>query len=189
MTRVSLWTSDAVYEGEVELTKPGGREARFLDVLRNPQLVGGGAIGAAPSLSLTDVQREARPAGGRRSLPGAVHLRPATIVAGYDLVPPGRGPSAAPVYEGRAATATARVLVCLEGNLQAEGTVAGGVRSLDGVRAATFVALTEVLLVDAARARQAQLPFVAVNTARIESYAILDEGGEEAPEEPGAAPD
>jgi len=52
MARVVVITADAVYQGEVELTAPGGQPVRFLDALRTPQRIGRGSIGAKPGLML-----------------------------------------------------------------------------------------------------------------------------------------
>jgi len=52
MARVVVITADAVYQGDVELSAPGGQPVRFLDALRTPQRIGQGAIGASPGLVL-----------------------------------------------------------------------------------------------------------------------------------------
>ena len=65
-----------------------------------------------------------------------------------------------------------RARIFLEGHLALECTLVGGRRSIDGVRTETFVAGTDVELI---LGRRQRLPFLAVNSARIESFSLLEE--------------
>jgi len=172
MARVVVITADAVYQGDVELTAPGGQPVRFLDALRTPQRIGQGAIGASPGLVLERVERTPRGGGEALSFPQAVTLRPGSILAAYDL---GEAQSAPKTSYEQRSPELSRVRLCLEGRLVLEGTLSGGTRSLDAVRGQTFVACTDVELIASPRRR---LPFLAVNTVRIESFAVLEDGVE-----------
>lgn len=98
-----------------------------------------------------------------------VILRPDSILAAYDQ----GGSRSAPrtEYEQRK-MARVRARIFLEGHLAVECTLVGGQRAIDGVRSETFVAGTDVELILGQRRR---LPFLAMNSTRIESFSLLEE--------------
>jgi hypothetical protein len=171
MAQVVLITLDAVYRGELELTTPAGGAARLLDVLRSPGRVGQAAIGAEPCVVLHDAVRTPRGGGGAPlGFPQPVSVRPAVILAAYDR---GAGGSASKTTYEKRAPEPARVRIFLESRLGIEGTITGGVRQLDAVRGQTFIACTDV---DFILGSPQRLPFLAVNTKRIESFSVLAAG-------------
>lgn len=179
MSKVFFITSDAIYRGELSLVTATGQPVRLVDALRSPQRVGRTAFGATPSLELTEATRESRFGGERHEVPGgSVFLRPVSIVAAADEGLVERDVSKI-VYEqrgGDGSQTTTRVRLYLEGRLQLEASVAGGLRSLDVLRGDTFVACTDVRILPTKKGGKVKtLPFLAVNTARIEGVSILSE--------------
>ncbi len=167
MAEVVVITLEAVYRGRVELTVPGGGSVRLLDVLRSPARLGGTAIGAEACLTLHDAVRSPRGGGAELAFPQPVSVRPTVILAAYDAAQARPGTKTS--YEQRAPDHT-RVRLFLESRLGVEATISGGVRTLDAVRSQTFVACTDVEFI---LGPHRHLPFLAVNTGRIESFSVL----------------
>jgi len=169
--RVVIITSDAILQGTVPSQAPGGQPARFLDILRSPSRVGQGAIGAKPGLTLRDVVRKPRGGGEEMTFDQPVVLRLGSILAAYDLGASRSAPNTQ--YEQLRGSQQVRARIFLEGHLALEANLAGGLRTIDAVRGETFVACTDVQLLLSGRQR---LPFLAVNSTRIESFSILEAG-------------
>lgn len=169
LVRVVLITRDAIYQGTVPGQSASGQPMRFIDILRSPSRIAQGHLGAKAGLVLANATRQSRGGGEEVGFDEPVVLRPDSILAGYD-----RGESrSAPrtEYEQRE-IARVRARIFLEGHLALECTLVGGRRSIDGVRTETFVAGTDVELI---LGRRQRLPFLAVNSARIESFSLLEE--------------
>lgn len=179
MAKVFFLTPEAIYRGELSLETATGQPVRLVDALRSPQRIGQASFGATPSLELREATRESRFGGVGRELPaGTVFLRPVSIVAAADEGLAERDVSKM-AYEQRAGDGgqnTVRVRLYLEGRVTVEGSVAGGLRSLDVLRGDTFVACTDVRILPHKKDGKVRvLSFLAVNTARIEGVCILED--------------
>lgn len=183
MARVALITAAATYQGDLDLSFPGGQPMRFLDALNFPHRVarGGtqaaplGGTQAAPLLVLRDAVRRDEATGVVIPCGPEITLHPANILAGYEVGgenAKGSGYAAA-VYEQRQrAGESARTLIFLDNGVRVVGTVSGGPHALDGARPAgrgDFVACLDVLLLGRGGGAPRQLAFVAVNARRVEA--------------------
>lgn len=181
MANVFFVTPEAIYRGILSLKTATGQPVRLVDALRSPQRVGQAAFGATPSLELTGATRESRFGGERHEVPGgSVVLRPVSILAAADegLVERDVSKMAYEQRGGDRSQATTRVRLYLEGRLVVEASVSGGLRSLDVLRGDTYVACTDVRILPAKKGGKVKsLPFLAVNTARIEGVSILSGDG------------
>jgi len=180
MARVAIITGFATYQGELELSLPGGQPVRFLDALNFPHRLVQGGNPAAPTLTLKDAVRRDDVTGTVTPCGPSVTIHPATIIAGYEI---GAGQSrgadaAAATYEQRRKSqeASTRVQVFLENGVRIEASITGGVGQLDAARPAgrgDFLPLLDVLMVDPRRNGQRQGSFLAVNARRIEGAGLM----------------
>ena len=180
MARVAIITGFATFQGELELSAPGGQPIRFLDALNFPHRLVHGGNPAAPTLMLKDAVRRDDVTGTVTPCGASVTVHPSTIIGGYEV---GAGQSrgadhAAAAYEQRRKQqeASTRVQVFLDNGVRIEGSISGGVGQLDAARPAgrgDFLALLDVLMVDPRRNGQRQVPFLAVNARRIEAAGLM----------------
>jgi hypothetical protein len=182
MARVAIITGYATYQGELELNATSGQQVRFLDALNFPHRLVHGGSPAAPTLLLRDAVRRDDVTGAVTACGPVVTLRPATIIAGYEVGGGQKrgGDAAATAYEQRRhqQEETTRVQVFLDNGVRLEASVAGGVQSLDAARPqgrGDFVACIEVVMSDPRRNGTRQVPFMALNARRIEAGGLMPE--------------
>jgi hypothetical protein len=182
MPRIALVTQSATYQGDLDLTSPSG-EVRLLDALNAPHRLTSGGTAVAPSLLLRNALRRDDVSGAVHPCGGSVALRPGSILAAYEVVagdaPPAgreRAERKGAVYEQRRhTTESQRVVIYLENGLRLEGSVGGGLMTLDSARPgkSDFVACLDVQVFDPRREGVRALPFVAINVRRIEGGGLL----------------
>jgi hypothetical protein len=186
MARVALITAAATYQGELDLSFPGGQPMRFLDALNFPHRVARGGTQATPLLVLRDAVRRDDATGAVIPCGPEITLHPANILAGYEVGGENaRGSGyAVAVYEQRQhAGETARSLIFLDNGMRVVGVVSGGPHALDGARPAgrgDFVACLDVQLLGRGGGAPRQLAFVAVNVRRVEATGDAVSAGLEA---------
>ena len=170
MTRVIVMTEFATYQGELDLSTPGGQDIRLLDALNTPSRLRHGAGQAEPSLRLTHAIRRSRRDQSATPCGEAVVIRPTEVLAAFEDEEKTKETVA--VYERRQEIVGERVLIHCTGNLRLEGVIRGGVQTLQITKAARpFVACTDVMLLDLeTSAPPVIIPFMGFNLARVESY-------------------
>jgi hypothetical protein len=182
MARVSFVTLGATYQGELDLTAPSGT-VRFLDALNFPHRLAYGGTAAAPSLTLRDAVRRDDTTGVVTPCGPTISLRAGAILLAYEVSTGEAAPrvlGTGVAYEARRhAQETTRVVVFLENGVRVEGSVGGGLQSLDAAKPGRgdFVACQAVECSDTRRGTPVrQLPFVGINVRRIEGAAIAVAG-------------
>jgi hypothetical protein len=182
VNRVAFITQSASYQGELDLSAPGGGAGvRFLDALNFPHRLVHGGTAAAPSLLLRNAVRRDDSTGVVIQCGPTVSLRPGAIVAAYevDQAPKSGEARAGAVYEQRRHSQEAtRMTIYLDNGFRLEATVGGGLQTLDASKPGRgdFVACLDVLLHDPRKEAARQLSFVAINVRRIEAGALMATG-------------
>lgn len=184
MTQVTLLTLFGRYRGALHLQSAAGQTVRLLDLLNFPQRLqapgaGGGVARSVPGLVLqravrSDLRRnEEFPCGE------SLTLRPDAVVLAWEEEVHEQASvarTAALGYEKRQVVGKERVFVHLMNGLRLEGSLGGGIVSLEPGRmqGKSFVPLTEVIIIDPVIAAAPKfVPFSAVNVHHLESFGSL----------------
>lgn len=186
MARIGLVTSAATYQGELDLRAPGGQPVRLLDALNTPHRLVQGSSTAVSSVLLHEAMRRDDATGTVTPCGNSVALRAGAILAAYEILTEQvvREARAGAVYEQRRhAQESARVAIYLLNGWRVEGTISGGLATLDATRPGRgdFVACLDAQILDPRRQSARTLPFVAINIRHVEGGALLGTAG------PGAA--
>ncbi len=183
MTQVTVLTLFGRYRGALHLQSAAGQNVRLLDLLNFPQRLqapaAGGVGRSVPGLVLQKAVRSDLRRSEEFPCGESLILRPDAVVMAWEEEAHEQASAARTAalgYEKRQAVERERVFVHLMNGLRLEGSLGGGIVSLEPGRmqGKSFVPLTEVIIIDPVIAAPPKfVPFCAVNAHHAESYGAL----------------